>query len=84
LIQQNGAVMHNFFTIEVEVELMRQERERAAAAEARAVQARPESRNARWMSRVSRSLASRPALALPSMPVGAPLELRRVPRPVEC
>jgi hypothetical protein len=76
--------MHNFFTIEVEAELMRQERERAAAVDARAAQARPANRNKRWVSRVSRSLEKLPALALPSMPVGAPLELRRAPRPVEC
>ena len=76
--------MHNFFTIEVEAELRRQELERAAAADARAAQASPSNRNRRWLSRASRSLANLPALALPSMPVGAPLELRRVPRPVEC
>jgi hypothetical protein len=76
--------MHNFFTVEVEAELMRQERERAALADARAAQARPAHRNGRWVLRVSRSLGNLPTLALPSMPVGAPLELRRVPRPVEC
>ncbi len=76
--------MHNFFTIEVKAEMRRQERERAAAADARAARARPLHRDGRWLPRISRSLASLPALALPRMPVGAPLELRRVPRPVEC
>ena len=76
--------MHNFFTIEVEAELMRQERERVAAADARAAQARPANRNSSWVSRASCSLRILPALALLRMPVGAPLELRRVPRPVEC
>jgi hypothetical protein len=75
--------MHNFFAIEVEAELMRQERERAAAADARAAQARPTSGNRRWVSRASRALRGFPALVLPTMPVGAPLELSRVPRPVE-
>ncbi len=32
--EQNGAAMHNFFTIEVEAEMLRQERERAAATDA--------------------------------------------------
>lgn len=76
--------MHNFFSIEVEAELRQRERERTAAADARAAQARPSNRINRWMSRISRSLAKVPALALPSMPAGAPLELRRVPQPVEC
>lgn len=76
--------MHNFFTIEVEAEMMRQERERAAAADARATQARPANRNGRWVSRVSRSLRNLPALALPRISTDASLELRRVPRPVEC
>ena len=76
--------MHNFFTMEVEAELIRQERERTAAADARAAQARPANHNRRWLSRAPRSLRNLPALALPHMPIGAPLELRRVPRPVEC
>ena len=76
--------MYSFFTIEVEAELMRQERERTAAVDARAAQARAANRNWGWVSRVSQSLRNVPALALPSLPVGAPLELRRVPRPVEC
>ena len=75
--------MHNFFAIEVEAELMRQERERAAAADARAAQARPARGNRRWVSRASQALRRVPALALPTMPVGAPLELSRVPRPVQ-
>ena len=76
--------MHNLFTIEVEAEVRRQEWERAAAADARAAQASPANRNGNWLSRAFGSLANLPALALPSTPVGAPLELRRVPRPVEC
>jgi hypothetical protein len=76
--------MHNFFTIEVEAEMRRQELERAAAADLRAVQASSAKGNRGWWSRASRSLANLLALALPSTPVGAPLELRRVPRPVEC
>jgi hypothetical protein len=76
--------MDSFFTIEVEAELIRQERERTAAADAIAAQARPANRNRGWVSRVFQSLRNVPALALPSMPAGAPLELRRVPRPVEC
>jgi hypothetical protein len=76
--------MHNFYTIEVEAEMRRQELERAAAADLRAVQASPGKGNRGWLSRASRSLANLPVLALPSTSVGAPLELRRVPRPVEC
>lgn len=76
--------MHNFFTVEVEAELRRQELEREATADARAAQASPASQNRRWLSPVSRTLSHLPALALPNVPVGAPLELRRVPRPVEC
>ena len=76
--------MYNAFAIEVEAKARRQEWERAAAANARAAEAAPANRNQRWLSRAFRSLANLPALALPKMPVGAPLELRRVPRPVEC
>jgi hypothetical protein len=76
--------MHNFFTIEVEAETRRQELERAAAADVRTAQGSPGNGNRGWLARASRSLASLSALALPSTPVGAPLELRRVPRPVEC
>ena len=76
--------MHNFFTIEVEAEMRRQELERSAAADVRAAQASPAKRNRGWLSRAPRSLVNLPALALPSTPVGAPLELRRVPRPVAC
>jgi hypothetical protein len=76
--------MHNFFTIEVEAEMRRQELERSAAADVRAAQASPGNGNRGWLARASRSLTNLSALALPSTPVGAPLELRRVPRPVEC
>jgi hypothetical protein len=74
--------MHNFYTIEVEAEMLRQERERAAAADAQAVKACSSKRNWGWISRAFRSQADRPALASPSTPVGALLELPRVPRPV--
>ena len=76
--------MHNFYTIESEAEMRRQELERAAAADARAAQVGRASRNQSWLSLAARTLANLPALALPGVPVGAPLELRRVPRPVEC
>lgn len=76
--------MHNFFTVEVEAELRRHELEREAAADARAAQAGQASKNRRWLSTVTRTFSHLPALALPNVPVGAPLELRRVPRPVEC
>jgi hypothetical protein len=76
--------MHNVFTIEVEAEMRRQELERAAAADARAAQACSSKRNWRWFSRLSRSEATQPALTLPVTPVGALLELPRVPRPVAC
>ena len=76
--------MHNFFTIEVEAEMLRQERERAAAADAQAAQACSSKRSWGWLSRASRSQADRPALTSPNTPVGALLELPRVPRPVAC
>ena len=76
--------MHNFFTIEIEAETRRQERERAAAADARAAQARSSKRTWGWLSRLSRSEANLPAPASPGTPVGALLELPRVPRPVAC
>ena len=76
--------MHNFFTIEVEAEMLRQERERAAAADARAAQACSSKRNWGWLSRAFQSQANQPAPASPSTPVGALLELPRVPRPVAC
>ena len=76
--------MHNFFTIEVEAEMLRQERERAAAADARAAQACSSRRIGNWLSRAFRSQAELPALASPGTPVGALLELPRVPRPVAC
>ncbi len=76
--------MHNFFTIEVEAEMRRQERERAAAADARAAQACSSRRITGWLSRAFRSQANLPALAPPGTPVGALLELPRVPRPVAC
>ena len=76
--------MHNFFTIEVEAEMRRQELERAAAVDARAAQACSSKGIKGWLSRVSRSQASLKAVASPSTPVGALLELPRVPRPVAC
>jgi len=76
--------MHNFFTIEVEVEMRRQEHERAAAADARAAQVRSSKRYWSWLPRASRSQASMRALAVPSTPVSALLELPRVSRQVAC
>jgi hypothetical protein len=76
--------MHNFFTIEVEAEMLRQERERAAAADARAALACSSSRIGNWLSRAFRSQSDLPALTSPGTPVGALLELPRVPRPVAC
>jgi hypothetical protein len=76
--------MHNFFTIETEVEARRQEWERAAAADVRAAEATRANRSRRWLTRVSGFLAKAPAPALPAVPAGAPLALRRVLRPVEC
>ncbi len=76
--------MHNFFTIEVEAEMMRQEWERTAAADARAAQACSSKRNWSWLPRASRSQENPLALTSPSTPVGALLELPRVPRPVAC
>jgi len=74
--------MHNFFTIEAEAEMRRQELERSAAADARAAQARSSKPHRRWLSRASRPQANLSSLAWPSTPVGALLELPRVPRPV--
>jgi hypothetical protein len=74
--------MHNVFTIEVEAELLRQERERTAAADARAAQASSFKEIRSWLSRFSRPDASITALTSTSTPVGALLELPRVPRPV--
>ena len=76
------AAVHNFFTIQIEAEMRRQERERTAAADARAAQARSSKPHWRWLSRASRSQANLSSLAWPSTPVGALLELPRVPRPV--
>ena len=76
--------MHNFFTIKVEAEMLRQERERAAAADARAAQAYSSKWNWGWFSRGMRPQESLPTPVLPSTPVGALLELPRVPRPVTC
>ena len=76
--------MHNFFTIEVEAEMRRQELERSAAADVRAAQASPAKGNGGWLSRAFRSQATPRTLASPSTPVGALLELPRVPRPVAC
>ena len=76
--------MHNFFTIDVEAEMMRQERERAAAADARAAQAVSSNGIRGWLSRLSRSQENPQAVASPRTPVGALLELPRVPRPVAC
>ena len=77
-------MMHNIFTIEVEAETRRQELERAAAADLRAAQARPVKGNGGWLSRAFRPQATVGTLTSPSTPVGALLELPRVPRPVAC
>jgi hypothetical protein len=79
-----GAAMHNFFTIEVEAEMRRQESERAAAADARAALACSSKGIRGWLSRFAGSQASLAAVTSPSAPVGALLELPRVPRPVAC
>ena len=76
--------MHNFFTIEVEAEMRRQELERSAAADVRAAQACSSKGIRGWLSRFSQPDASVTALTSPSTPVGALLELPRVPRPVAC
>ena len=76
--------MHNFFTIEVEAEMRRQELERSAAADVRAALAGPTKGNRGWLSRTFRSQATPRTLTSPSTPVGALLELPRVPRPVAC
>jgi hypothetical protein len=74
--------MHNFFTIEVEVERLRQERQLAAASDARAAQARPSGRTPSRLTRAFRSLTNVPPRTSPNTPIGALLELPRVPRPV--
>ena len=76
--------MHNFFTIEVEAEMRRQELERSAAADVRAARAIPAKGNGGWLSRAFRPKATLGAPAAPNTPVGALLELPRVPRPVAC
>ena len=76
--------MHNFFTIEVEAEMRRQEWERSAAADARAAQACSSKWNLRRLTRAYRSQANLPPPGGASTPVGALLELPRVPRPVAC
>ena len=77
-------MMHNFFTIEVEAEMRRQELERSAAADVRAAQASPAKGARGWLSRAFRSQATQRTLASATTPVGALLELPRVPRPVAC
>lgn len=77
-------MMHNFFTIEVEAEMRRQELERSAAADVRAAQPSSAKGARGWLSRAFRSQANLPALTSPGTPVGALLELPRVPRPVAC
>ena len=74
--------MHNFFTIEIEAEARRHEFERAAAADARSARASRVSRSWGWAPRFSRPAATTSARSLPAMPVGALVELQRVPRPV--
>ena len=76
--------MHNYFMIDVDAELMRQDRERAAAADARAALACPSMGIKGWLTRFTRSHETLPAVASPNTPVGALLELPRVPRPVAC
>ena len=76
--------MHNIFSIEVEAELRRQELERAALADLRAAQAIPAKGNGGWLSRAFRRQATLGTLTSVSTPVGALLELPRVPRPVAC
>ena len=73
--------MHSYFTLETEAGVRRQELERLAAADARASQA---GARRRWLPRFGRTAAGASARALPAMPTGALLELRRVPRPVAC
>ena len=76
--------MHNFFTIEVEAEMRQQELKRSAAADLRAAQASPTNGNRSWLSRTFRPQLISRTLTSPAMPVGALLELPRVPRPVTC
>jgi hypothetical protein len=76
--------MHNFFTIEVEAEMRRQELERSAAADVRAAQACSSRRITGWLSRAFRSQPDLASPVSPGTPVGALLELPRVPRPVAC
>lgn len=73
--------MINTFSLETEAAARRQEFERLAAADARAGQVSP---TRRWLPRFGRTAAGASARALPAMPTGALLELRRVPRPVAC
>jgi hypothetical protein len=81
---EEESVMHNFFTVEVEAGLRRQELEREAAAEAQATLAGRAVQKRRWLPRVIRTLAHLSSLTLPTVPLGTPLEMRRVSRPVEC
>ena len=83
-MEQNGGSDAQLFHDQVEAEMRRQEHERAAAADVRAAQTRSSKRNWSWLPRASRSQASLRALAMPSTPVSALLELPRVPRPVAC
>lgn len=73
--------MHSYFTLETEAEARRQDLLRAAAEDARASQAES---GRRWLPRFGRGANGASARALPGMPVGALLELRRAPRPVAC
>ena len=75
--------MHNYFTIETEAEARRHEFERMAAADVRAARAAQPTPVRRLLSRFARA-SNAPIRSTPSMPDGALLELRRVPRPVAC
>lgn len=73
--------MHSYFSLETEASARRDAFERAAAADAQARQASPARR---WLPRFARPAETASARSLPIVPVGALLELRRVPRPVAC
>jgi hypothetical protein len=76
--------MNTYFTYETEAEARRREFERTAAADARAAQASRANPMRRWLPRLTRSSEGVAARSLPSMPIGALVELPRVPRPVAC
>ena len=76
--------MNTYFTIESEAEARRREFERMAAADARAAQASRANPMRRWRPRVARSSEGAAARSVPFMPIGALVELARVPRPVAC